>query len=299
MNGCALTCAIWAYKPGYLTFGDREGNVVNGGKATVTFCQMFHFEQQLGVSSARMVARVQGILGLEIRMLVLCNGMPRSASTWSYNVVMKLLRECSPSENVFGGYDENVTQFLKSAPAGVEHIVLKCHTLDAAGKALASTGAARVVYTWRDVADAAISFMRMFGYEFDHAFSVMSTSLELYEFHRKTRNAVLLTYDEITTDPVAAIERIGEYLGLSTPSKVLDRIAAATSFQRMRDKVTELERTQAEGRLVQHENTTYDPDTLLNLHHIRNGGSGFGRQALAPEQLSRINALSSQYGLAD
>ena len=86
--------------------------------------------------------------------LVLCNGMPRSGSTWSFNVAMELLRRCDPDQEVYGGYNEKPVEFLKAAPATARHVVMKCCFLTALGKRLAYSGAARVIYTWRDPADA-------------------------------------------------------------------------------------------------------------------------------------------------
>ena len=104
-------------------------------------------------------------------MLLLCNGMPRSASTWSYNVAMALLRK----DGVYGGYDENLYRFLCGLPASCVHAVLKCHSLDAAGLALAQLQAAKVIYTWRDLADATASYITMFDVDFEHTIALMSS----------------------------------------------------------------------------------------------------------------------------
>lgn len=59
-------------------------------------------------------------------MFVLCTGMIRSGSTWSYNICMALCRAAFPNDPVSGGYYEDLepwrpyaTNFLitGSAPA--------------------------------------------------------------------------------------------------------------------------------------------------------------------------------------
>jgi hypothetical protein len=227
-------------------------------------------------------------------MLVFCDGMPRSASTWSFNVVMQLLRRLHAGERVHGGYGENVAEFLAGAPPTMSHVVLKCHTLDIVGRVLAQTNAAKVVYTWRTVPDALASFMTMFGYEFDHALNMMHQSLELYQFHLKDGNAVMLGYREITEQPLAAIERISNYLGLSQDAQIMGDISKEMSLEQMAKKVKVVE-AKDESSLIKLPNTIYDPETLLNQHHILDGRSGFWSEKLTIEQLQRVKELVQQY----
>jgi hypothetical protein len=230
-------------------------------------------------------------------MLILCNGMPRSASTWSFNVVTGLLRRSSPAQAVQGGYDEDVARFLRGIDWNTTHAVLKCHSLDPVGHTLAHTGAAKVVYTWRDLADATVSYMRMFGNDFEHALDVMSTSLQLYRFHLESGNAVILGYDDIMSRTTDAIELIARYLGIDAGPGLIAQVNDETSLERVREKVGELASDGARRRLIRHENTMYDPETLLNVNHIRDGSSGYGRALLSPEQLLRIDDLMRKWGL--
>lgn len=230
-------------------------------------------------------------------MLILCNGMPRSASTWSYNVVTGLLRRWNPAQTVQGGYDEDVARFLRGIDPNTMHAVLKCHSLDAVGYTLVRIGAAKVVYTWRDIADATVSYMRMFGNDFEHALDVMGTSLQLYRFHLESGNAVILGYNDIMSCPEKAIELIARYLGIEGRPDLIAAANEETSLERVREKVGQLDSDEVRRRLIRHENTIYDPETLLNVNHIRDGGSGYGRALLSPEQLGRLDDLMRKWGL--
>jgi hypothetical protein len=227
-------------------------------------------------------------------MLVFCDGMPRSASTWSFNVVMQLLRRAYVGEQVHGGYGENVAEFLAAAPPTMSHVVLKCHTLDHVGRALAQTKAAKAVYTWRSVSDALASFMTMFGYDFDHALSMMHQSLELYQFHLQNGNSVTVGYREITEQPLDAIERISKYLGLQLDVQIIADIGDEMSLEQMAKKVKAVE-AKDESSLIKLPNTIYDPETLLNQHHILDGRSGFWSEKLTIEQLQQVEELVQKY----
>src|SRR5262245_31355002 len=134
-------------------------------------------------------------------MLVLCNGMQRSASTWSYNVVMRLMQLCFPGEQVYAGYGERIVHFLKSAPPSASHLIFKTHCLTTVSKTLARTGSAKVVYTWRDPADAIVSCMRFAGIDFELALQLIRGSLERHAFHMQTGNAVIVRYEKMLTGP--------------------------------------------------------------------------------------------------
>jgi Sulfotransferase domain len=226
-------------------------------------------------------------------MLVLCNGIPRSASTWSYNVAMALLR--NSAQDVYGGYDENLQRFLAGVPPSCVHAVLKCHSLSAVGLGLAQVQAAKVIYTWRDLTDATASFMTMFGVDFEHAIAVMSSSLDLYRRHR-SNGALILSYEAITRKPTESVAAIASYLNVAARSELIAEIAEANSFDRMREKVKEISSLEYDGSLIRHERTSYDPETLLNLHHIRDGSSGYGVGRLKEDQLRRLEELLGEKG---
>jgi hypothetical protein len=226
-------------------------------------------------------------------MLVLCNGMPRSASTWSYNVAMALLRRTA--EEVCGDYDENLHRFLCGLPASCVHAVLKCHSLDPAGLGLAQLQAAKVVYTWRDLADATASFMTMFDVDFEHTIALMSNSLDLYRRHRRN-GALILSYEAITQQPTESVAAVASYLNVAVRQEQVAEIAEANSFGRMRERVKEISMVDYGERLVRHDRTSYDPDTLLHIDHIRDGSTGYGASRLTQAQLRRLDKLLREKG---
>ncbi|HEX4077345.1 MAG TPA: sulfotransferase [Rhizomicrobium sp.] len=223
-------------------------------------------------------------------MLVLCNGMPRSASTWSFNVVVKLLRACAVGE-VHGGYDENVGRFLKNSPACARHLVLKYHNEDPVGSRLVQAGAARAIYTRRDPADATVSFMTMFGVDFGRAVAVIADSLRMYRTMADLGQVLALDYAAIMNDPPAAVRHIANHLELPVPSEILAEVAAATGLAATRLKVEELGAIDAGHRLIRRGPSAYDPGTLLNIDHIRDAGIGYGARVLSDAQLQQLHEL--------
>ncbi len=237
-------------------------------------------------------------------MLVVCNGMPRSASTWSYNVALALLRRTATE--VYGGYDENLHRFLSGLPASCVHAVLKCHSLDGAGLGLAQLQAAKVIYTWRDLADATASFMTMFDVDFEHTIALMSSSLDLYARHRRN-GALILSYEAMTQQPTAAVAAVASYLNVAVRQEQIAEIAEANSLGRMREKAKEIGESDYGEHLVRHDRSSYsdaardrsyvyDAETLLHPDHIRDGSTGYGASRLTRAQLRRLEELLREAG---
>lgn len=224
--------------------------------------------------------------------LLICNGMPRSASTWSFNAAVALIRGTIGTDVVAAGYDEDLGGFLSSLGAEVEYAVVKSHTLDDLGRSLSEAGKARVVYTRRDPADAIASAMAMWGWDFETAFESIKWSLALGSFHARTGNALMVDYEEIVGDTLRATERLARYLGMFTDPDLIRTVAEATSIDRMREKADEL--TSDPRRLETAGSMQHDPETLLHPGHIRDGGAGYGRERLTEEQQTRVDALLAE-----
>ena len=245
--------------------------------------------------------------GEKIGMLVICNGMPRSASTWSFAVVMELLRRYKPQEEVHGNYDANVAHFLETAAVTASHLVLKSHLLDDVGRSLARVHAARVIYTWREPMDAVASSMEMFGYGFEHSFALVRDSLELLRIHRHTGNATVLSYKQIVHRPIVATELIASYLGLSDHVEIVRQVAEDMSLAQMIKKlerqgaISDKDRPNHLGLDILQQNE-FEWNSLL-LHHIRHGGMGYGVERLSTQQAETRERSESEIrasgGLSD
>jgi hypothetical protein len=98
------------------------------------------------------------------------------------------------------------------------------------------------------------------------------------------------------SDPGGSVRKIAAHLGLDPADETIAAVAGETSFARMRDKVEEIGSLDYGPNLIRHERTSYDPETLLHVDHIRNGESGYGATMLAPGQLRQIELLLEDKG---
>lgn len=225
-------------------------------------------------------------------MIVLCNGMPRSASTWSFNVCRLLLQDLRPQASLCARYHENIAEVIDPLSGSYDYVVLKCHFLDERGRELCRLGVARAVYTHRDPIDAIYSAMIMFQHTFEDALDSIRRSLELLEFHRSNGNAHIIDYHAIVRTPKKAIAMLATYLELDAGKDAVEQIAAETSMYAMKVIAGQVGHQRRGVRTVR---SMYDPETHVHRDHIRDGRTGHGRKLLNDEQLRRADQVLAPY----
>lgn len=222
-------------------------------------------------------------------MIVLCTGMPRSASTWSFNVCVRLISHSHADARLYTGFDDDLMASMQDLDKEYDHMVLKSHRLDRLGRNLVMLGAAKAVYTHRDPEDAIASYMVMFERSFDEALTAILDSVALFNFHSRCGNCALISYESIVRESFGAVARVQTYLGLENSPDVVRTIAAETSMAAMKDLAARV--GEDSNSLVCLGNLTYDRHTLLHRNHIRNGGIGYGRTLLSGEQRAKVESV--------
>ncbi len=136
----------------------------------------------------------------------------------------------------------------------------------------------------------------MFGYDFEQALKVIDSSMEVYQFHREQKTALIVDYRQIVSATLEAVGRIAKFLGINNCTKTIGSIAELTSLERVRKKTKSLT---DDVNMVRHSSLEYDPETLLHRRHIRDGGIGYGQMTLTMEQSRKIDAMLRAYGFAE
>lgn len=200
------------------------------------------------------------------------------------------------------GYSQNLVTFVKAAPPEAGHVVMKSHILTPLARTMLRIGALRVIFTWRDLADAAASALQTFGNTEDtflDFYKSFDAALELLAFHRACGQALLLGYEDTMARPEEAIGKIASYLGLpELPGSAIASLAAATSLDESRRAVEQIN-ARPKDDLVKTGRSWYDASTLFHRNHINDGRSGKGREVLTPEQWERLEALRVKHGFRD
>ncbi len=227
-------------------------------------------------------------------MVVLCDGMIRSGSTWSFIVTLELLRSCEPHRKAFGFYNDNPRVLTAAARPRSSNLVIKSHSLDPSSYDLCRAGGIKAIYTWRDPYDVIVSSIRMFGRSADYWIGSLRSALRVWAFHRATGSACIISYESIIQAPLASINSVASYLGLHIDPEQASRIATATSLDRLKAFSQQIDGL--ESKVVREDCRVYDRQTLLHKNHIRDGSIGYGAGLLDAEHLSLIDTLLREEG---
>ncbi|HHH35329.1 MAG TPA: hypothetical protein ENK48_00700 [Gammaproteobacteria bacterium] len=234
------------------------------------------------------------ILGGSVSKLVFCSGLPRSGSTWSYNVCRILLEAVYGEERVAKGYvgERQAVEALLfgkdqknlRAAAGRDIILIKFHYPTPRLFDLVATGQALNVYTLRNPLTALASCMEFFNASFNTALSDIVSNLQAMEEWRRHEGTLVVHHDDIIAAPDGQIRRIAAHLGLEVDEEQLRQCAEATSYEAMKRLSQEMASWPQE-RLTRLPNHTFDPVTLLHVGHVSKGKSRDWREQLTPDQI--------------
>lgn len=228
--------------------------------------------------------------------VILCSGLRRSASTWSYNVCCDLAERAHadrPGSVLRGGYRMDSDKFLRglerrfasASGDGIE--VIKAHEPGRLTLRLVREGRIRNVYTLRDPRDAFASMERFLprrpDQSLDWRIANFQRFLALGSGFLADGHSHVVRYEDMVGDPVGHIRAIAAYLDLPCDAATAAAVDAATGLQRGAGIVDGLAGMAVERKLA------FDPHSLLHAGHFDGGTVGRWRQALDPDLQRRLN----------
>lgn len=198
-------------------------------------------------------------------MLVFVSGMPRSGSTFSYNVVRTALERRSKS--VVGVVTENSAHIL-AQKRKADHVIAKAHGADERLVGLVSCGDVTSVCTIRRPEDAVLSWMHVFGFSLDASLEAFSKWFSMFE--RICTHSLVVTLDEIERSPEQAAYRIGRYVCPDYTTAEADQTAHAFSKKQVKRITEAVERCERRSQDIGF--SRYDRATFFHRRHISDRG---------------------------
>ncbi len=194
------------------------------------------------------------------RLVVVCAGMPRSGSTWLYNVVRHL--QAAAGEPAYGAWIDD----YDAADTSAVHIV-KVHSF----RPDLATGANVVLTSRRDLRDIAASLL---GRNWATPANLIEKLAKMVDDHRRwlERSSFEVIYERMIAAREAEIAMLAEALGLRA-----DRAAVGEVHRQV-------------AGLSHRGDGLYHPDNLLHRNHILDGRSGYHREVVAAELVDQIDA---------
>jgi hypothetical protein len=217
-------------------------------------------------------------------MIVIIAGMPRSGSTFSFNIARELLQ--SRGSTAWASANS-----LPPADviARTEHFILKSHHPDAQILEMMRRGEARAVCTYRKPEDAVASWSAAFGFSVPDSIATIRAWLD---WHSAQHHAHDIDYDQIETDPLAAIVGIGGHLlggvRVDEAGALLQTYKKSATFERVA-------RMEKNDETVDLGFSYYDPQSFYHRQHVRSLNALRAEETLSASELSQVRQALAAY----
>jgi hypothetical protein len=228
-------------------------------------------------------------------VIVLCIGMLRSGSTWSYNLVRDLLKGAQYS-GVEGGYRDSLAEWL-TADVGNRSAVVKTHAPDSESLAALEnvSQSVRAIFTYRDAGPAIASSVRAFGHEFETQAGAVATAIDTYIDISIRWPTLAVRYSEIGNED--AVRSIADFLGLTLPEAMVAPIKARNSREAATLRLQGVDWQAAVG-IHRDERYTFHKESLLHRTHFSDPQQARERFAPTPERDEILRHLERRYRAA-
>jgi len=221
--------------------------------------------------------------------VVLCLGLPGSASTWIYNICILLMS--SPEHPANCGYVDRFASLYEkfgvaSHQSGI--FVIKSHSADEQFFDYVCLTDAKQVLTIRDPRDCIVSLMEQFGHSFDVALRMLVASCNaLMRF--QSYEGIVLRYEDQFFNSSRTILKLCQYLRLT---KLIDveSLMQVLSQESIMEFINSFDQVPSE-RIEQHNEhrDSYDTLTHWHTHHFGDGLVGKWKARLSSDQQARAN----------
>jgi hypothetical protein len=218
-----------------------------------------------------------------------CLGMYASASTWLFNVVLKVARALYPKRLVVGGFVHTLANLeVARRPAGLA--IIKSHETELAAADELGRLAASILVSIRDPRDAVASLMTFQGHGFDKALQLAEASARLCSRFARDPRAALLRYENGFVDDPRTLALLAARLGGTLAPQEQARIFGETRRAAIERYIAGIDKMPT--TLWSRQTGDYlDPATHWHRHHAnRTGEIGRWRRVLSPGQTATIEA---------
>jgi Tfp pilus assembly protein PilF len=232
-------------------------------------------------------------------------GMPRSGSTWVYNIVSEVLvHQGRGQAHGYVGEGADIDQYLKTEQLdqyAETPRLIKFHSLTSEAKRLLSRGLAKAIYSQRDLRDVAVSLMDFDQTPFDDilASGRLEALAKSSEEWAKQPNTICIEYSAILERPEETIIRLASWLGYPIIHNKASDIAVKWSLGASRARAAQVKSSSKQVSLgAPGRQKTYHRDTLLHHNHIASGKIGRYRDCLSSDQVTALNDLLGDWLIA-
>jgi FkbM family methyltransferase len=213
---------------------------------------------------------------------VFCAGMMRSGSTVQYQLVQRIVESSGRGEGVWYCKPQDFPRLYEKRKREPKTFVMKCHNYLPWIDELVRDGRAVVLYTYRDLRDAIVSYMRVEKRSFEGVINEgwLEQRLEDDAAWYHAPGVHRMRYEDWISDLEGESLRIAALLGIDLSKAEAAAIAEEFGFEAQRARLPELE------------------NRIMYPEHVHSGESGQWRHALSVEELDFLESVIGEWLLA-
>lgn len=230
-------------------------------------------------------------------MLIICCGMPRSGSTWQYQITSELVEKFGSGRRIgFLPAEAFLESTYVNTPAN-ELLVLKCHQYHPYYGQLCEGGLAKAIYGFRDIREVVLSIAWKLGKSIPETIrsDALQQAIDSYYRWTTTPNTMIQRYEVFTSQPEKAILEISTHIGLTISENDASQVSLKYSKGANQNFVDEFKDSlQTQGIELKKNQVMYDQHSLLHWDHIR-PETALKWQDLGPEILKELSLVVQQW----
>jgi hypothetical protein len=222
---------------------------------------------------------------------------------WTFNVVRKLIEQAGltyfPKELPL---DDTELQRLMEESIRNRYVPNEIQCYKFHWRPIAkSSSEVKIIYTYRDVRDALLSWMRFVKGSFDQGLARVQAMMDEVDsyFSVENENLQIVRYDAIIETPNQVAEGISRFLGFEHANETINAVVQAFSREKVKELVSSLALSApGQGMLIDNLDGSkrhLDKSTLFQSNHITSKAPGEWRLAFSPEQKSRLLDLTGSW----
>ncbi len=239
---------------------------------------------------------------MQLPMLILSLGVPRSGTILVFNVLREiLLRQKVPFRIVNTNFSETEV-FLKRYKFRI-NVLMHAHNVLPVVQEVLPRKDVVAFFNYRDPRDVMVSMMRLHDYTFEYCMKLTEDLFAQFNIARKFPQITIIPYDHLMSATDVLIFQIAQRLGVFLPLDVIAEIQQATSLdthRRIMQQVVkgtiDVQQRRNPMRVLR-ESKTY----FINDRHIQSGETGRWQKELTPDQqqaaTDRFKSLLRELGV--
>lgn len=226
-------------------------------------------------------------------MITLALGIPRSATTWAFNVCRHLYDLQGKQYRVYNPGDDLETEELVATLDLREDCIIHGHDLTPSLCELAKLDHVRPFFNYRNPCDVVVSQIHLHDIDLDMAMEITANAYTYLQTAMTLPGIMLIPYEHVVAYPEAIIYQMATKLSIFLPLNQATEIAEATSFEKHKKVMDEVNREGAENVGTMYTSSRkirFSETHLINDRHIQSGKNGRWREELTRSEQERVLA---------